>query len=79
MRRKPASRVIELNKPILEEIRSIKKEHPFWGYRRVWASLRYHKNLMVNKKRVYGLMKSNHLLVKERKKLKATSPLDRNQ
>jgi len=72
MRRKTSNRVIELNKPILEAIKLIKSEHPFWGYRRVWATLRYHKNLMVNKKRVYGIMKSNNLLVKDRKKLKAT-------
>ncbi len=29
------------NKYLLERIKSIKGEHPFWGYRRVWAYLRY--------------------------------------
>jgi len=33
--------VIERNGSILARIRRIKEEHPSWGYRRVWAWLRY--------------------------------------
>ncbi len=39
------------NEYILERIKDIKAEHPFWGYRRVWAYLRYIDGLIVNKKR----------------------------
>jgi len=37
MKRKTSEKVVELNKPILDAIRLIKEEHPFWGYRRVWG------------------------------------------
>jgi putative transposase len=29
------------NEYLLKRIKDIKAEHPFWGYRRVWAYLRY--------------------------------------
>jgi transposase-like protein len=49
---------------LLEQIRAIKSEHPFWGYRRVWAYLRFVARLAVNRKRVYRLLKENDLLVR---------------
>jgi putative transposase len=64
------------NKPILSRIQTLKAEHPFWGYRRVWAYLRYREHLNVNKKRIYRLMKENNLLVSKNIRLKACrSPL----
>ena len=33
---------------LLERIRGLKAEHPFWGYRRIWAYLRYVDGLIVN-------------------------------
>jgi len=57
------------NQYILERIKSIKTEHPFWGYRRVWAYLRYIDALIVNKKRVYRLMRENNLTVKPNTRL----------
>jgi len=59
------------NSFILERIKSIKAEHPFWGYRRVWAYLRYIDGLIVNKKRIYRLMRENNLTVKPNLRLKA--------
>ena len=59
------------NKPILSRIQTLKAEHPFWGYRRVWAYLRYREHLDVNKKRIYRLMKENNLLVSKNTRLKA--------
>ena len=59
------------NMPILARIQTIKAEHPFWGYRRVWAYLRYREHLDVNKKRIYRLMKQNNLLVGRNMRLKA--------
>ena len=38
------------NKPLLEKIRQLKQEHPFWGYRRVWAYLRYREGLPLTKR-----------------------------
>lgn len=52
------------NEYILERIKSIKGEHPFWGYRRVWPYLRYMDGLIVNKKRIYRQMRENNLTVK---------------
>ncbi len=61
----------DLNELLLERIREIKAEHPFWGYRRVWAYLRYREEIPVNKKRIYRLMSENDLLVKKNQILKA--------
>ncbi len=52
-------------------IRLLKAEHPFWGYRRIWAYLRFVCGLSINKKRVYRLLKESNLLVKRDLKLKA--------
>ena len=70
--RKTSQSVIERNKPLLKEIESLKSEHPFWGYRRIWAHLNFVNHLKVNKKRVYLLMKKHHLLVNKETKLKAS-------
>jgi transposase InsO family protein len=59
------------DKSLLEEIRIIKSEHPFWGYRRVWAYLRFVAGLSVNRKRVYRLLKENNLIVKAETRLLA--------
>jgi len=56
---------------LLEQIRFIKSEHPFWGYRRVWAYLKFVAGLSVNKKRIYRLLKENNLLVKGEARLLA--------
>ena len=71
MRRGPYAKVAARNAQLLERIRVIKADHPFWGYRRVWAYLRYVDRLTVNQKRVYGVMKANDLLVKPNLKLRA--------
>ncbi|MFQ5963346.1 MAG: IS3 family transposase [Candidatus Scalinduaceae bacterium] len=52
-------------------ILNIKAEHPFWGYRRVWAYLKYRQNIVLNHKRVYLLVKKHNLLVKPNTRLKA--------
>lgn len=49
----------------------VKSNHPFWGYRRVWAYLRYKCHDQVNKKSVYRIMRENDLLVKPNMKIKA--------
>jgi len=64
-------RNIRQNKPILDRIQQLKSQHPFWGYRRIWAYLRYREGLDINKKRIYRLMKESRLLVGRNMKLKA--------
>jgi len=48
---------------ILASIKKIKQSHPFWGYRRVRAWLKYREGLPVGYKRIYRLMKEHELLV----------------
>jgi len=69
--RGPYAKVLDRNGSVLEKIKMIKADHPFWGYRRVWAHLKYIDGLSVNKKRVYRLMKENGLSVKPNLKLRA--------
>lgn len=71
MTRATSLKVIERNQPILEKIQELKTEHPFWGYRRIWAYLTYVNHLEVNKKRVYRLMKAHELIVTKNTRLKA--------
>lgn len=59
------------DKQILLRIEPIKSQHPFWGYRRVWAYMKYRLNLPVNKKRIYRIMKEHNLLAKPNLRLKA--------
>ena len=64
------SKLIEAkNKQFVDRIKSIKADHPFWGYRRVWAYIKYRDNILVNQKRIYRLMKENNLLVKKNQRL----------
>jgi transposase InsO family protein len=67
--RKPSHSVTLRNEYILKRIKDIKGDHPFWGYRRVWAYLRYIDGLIVNKKRVYRLMREHNLTVKPNTRL----------
>jgi len=67
--RKPSDSVALRNEYLLERIKDIKGEHPFWGYRRVWAYLRYIDELIVNKKRVYRLMREHNLTVRPNPRL----------
>ena len=65
MRRKQQDQIL------LTHIQPIKANHPFWGYRRVWAYLNYRLDIHVNKKRVYRIMKEHNLLVGRNQRLKA--------
>lgn len=69
--RREAAATAERNQQIVGRIKEIKAEHPFWGYRRIWAYLKYVDNLEINKKRVLRLMQKHGLLVKADTKLKA--------
>ncbi len=55
---------------ILAQIESIKSDHPFWGYRRVWAYLKYRQRQNINKKRIYRITEEHNLLVKPNLRLR---------
>src|SRR5918996_194935 len=76
VRRGPYARVAARNAALLQRVRELKAEHPFWGYRRIWAHLRYVDGLVVNQKRVYGLMKAADLLVRPNPRLRAKRKAD---
>lgn len=65
MRRKEQDQIL------LDQIRPIKADHPFWGYRRIWSYLKYRMNITANKKRIYRVMKEHNLLVLKNQHLKA--------
>jgi len=59
-------------------IKQIKSEHPYWGYRRVRAYLRYRMGIWISYKLAYRLMKENGLLV-DVKRYKATRVAQREK
>jgi putative transposase len=63
--------VVQHDEALLPRIQALKAEHPFWGYRRIWAYLRFVEQLPVNKKRIRRLMREHHLLVPPNLRLKA--------
>lgn len=69
--RKRAQSRIDQDLPMLNRISEIKSDHPLWGYRRVWAYIRYRDNTVVGKNRIYRLMKENDYLVSKNTRLKA--------
>jgi putative transposase len=62
---------------ILASIKEIKQRHPFWGYRRVRAWLKYREDLPVGCKRVYRLMQENELLVLQKRYRAKRQPVGR--
>ena len=79
MKRRESIAVRERNSPVVARIREIKADHPFWGYRRVWAHLKYVDCHDVNRKRVLRLMQKHQLLVKPNTRLKAARTPGRNK
>jgi len=65
--RRASKSVAARNEAVLERLRDLKGDHPFWGYRHCWAHLRYVDKLDVNKKRVYRLLREHGLLATQTK------------
>ena len=78
MTRRRSVKVISRNAPVVEQIQALKADHPFWGYRRIWAYLRFVDGLAINKKRVLRLMRAHDWLVKPDRVLKARRTPPRN-
>jgi len=70
-RRKRSAVTEESDRAVLPIIQQLKAEHPFWGYRRIWAYLAFVEKQVINKKRVYRLLRENNWLVCGNEKLKA--------
>jgi transposase InsO family protein len=79
MKRRASKAVIERNSPVVAMITEIKTDHPFWGYRRVWAHLKYVNGLEINRKRVFRLMQRHKLVVKPNTRLKAVRTPQRSK
>jgi putative transposase len=71
--------VSQRDEGLLPRIQALKAEHPFWGYRRIWAHLRFVERQAVNKKRVLRLMREHRLLVRPNRQLKAKRTPTRNK
>ena len=71
MKRRTSEGVEERNSPVVARIRELKADHPFWGYRRIWAHLKYVDGLEINRKRVFRLMQKHELVVKPNTRLEA--------
>jgi putative transposase len=63
---------------LLPRIQALKAEHLFWGYRRIWAYLRFVAQLPVNQKRSLRLRREHHLVVGPNQQLKAKRTPTRN-
>ena len=59
------------NAVLLQRIRELKAEHPFWGYRRIWAYRHVVAHQAVPNKRGRRWMREHHLRVPANLKLKA--------
>jgi putative transposase len=79
MSRQRSPLIAQRNDALLQRVQALKAEHPFWGYRRVWAYLRFVEQWPVNKKRVWRLMREHHLVVPPTLKLKARRTPTRNK
>ncbi|MCM8811506.1 MAG: IS3 family transposase [Candidatus Omnitrophica bacterium] len=74
MRHRTSVQVVQRNHGLLQRIQALKAERPFWGYRRIWAYLKFVDRLAVNKKRVLRLMRQADLLVKPNRRLRQQFP-----
>jgi len=55
-----------LDTVLVERIRELIKDHPTFGYRKLWALLRYGEGLLVNLKAVYRILRAKRWFVRQR-------------
>ncbi len=55
-----------LDEALAEKIRGLILQHPRFGYRRIWAMLRYREGVKVNRKKVYRILKRKGWMVYQR-------------
>jgi hypothetical protein len=78
MSRQTSPRVAQRNAGLLQRVQALKAEHPFWGYRRLWAYRRFGEPLPVHKKRLLRLRREPQLRVRPNLRLKAQRPPTRS-
>jgi len=69
--RQRSLRVTQRDEQLLPRVQQLKADHPAWGYRRIWAYLKYRDGLPVNKKRIYRLLQEHRLLAHQTRRLRA--------
>ena len=79
VKRQRSRRVHQRDAQLLPRLQQLKADHPAWGYRRVWAYLKYREGLPVNKKRIYRLLQEHHLLATQTRHLRATRTPQRSK
>lgn len=79
MKRARSQSRIVLDQPIIDRILDLKLDHPNWGYRRVWAYIRYRDGVVVGKNRIYRLMSEAKKLVPLNTQLKASRTAHRSK
>jgi putative transposase len=55
-----------LDELLVARIKALIHEHPTFGYRRVWAMLRFRQGVHVNRKAVYRVLEQKHWFVHQR-------------
>jgi hypothetical protein len=59
-------------------MQALTAEHPFWGYHRIWADLRFVEQWPVHKKRGWRLMQEHHRVVPTNRELNSSGPVPLN-
>jgi putative transposase len=62
---RPASRC-KVAEGLVPQIQQLIEQHPTFGYRRIWALLRFRAGLRINRKAVYRVLKRQRWLVHQR-------------
>lgn len=65
--RAKASRQVGVDGALAERIQALIISYPTFGYRRLWALLRFRDGLRVNRKRIYRIMKLRGWMVHQRR------------
>lgn len=71
MKRQRSQSTIQRDQELLAMIEPIKTDHPLWGYRRIWAYLKYRMDHPTGINRIHRIMKEHDLLVTKNARLKA--------
>lgn len=68
----------ERNRQVVKLITRLKSEHPYWGYRRIWANLRHYYGVNISQNTIYKLMQKHNLYLKNMLKTKRCALLNLN-
>lgn len=62
----PGPRAPKAGAPWIAQVQGLIQQYPTFGYRRIWALLRFRDGIMVNRKAVYRILKRRGWLVHQR-------------